>query len=509
MLSTVLGLNLQLERDRHRAPEELRRRDRALGRELATRGGGELRLLRRWLERVLGEEDLRRVSSAMIALRSASVLIAAFGLVAGAGVAAAIYSYDGSHPINILPAVATFALLPVLLLLPLMVALLPDALVRRIPGLEGLRRTLSILGSGLLALVMRLLPQTRRQDLEVAIGRGRAGWSIFGPVQKWTVLNWSQGFAVAFHLGAIGWFLTRVLVTDLSFTWSTTVEAITPERVHALTGALALPWRHWIPDAVPALADVRATQYFRLGTGSVAGAASSVVDPATLGRWWTFLLACMVTYGLAPRILTWSWCRFRRHRAARWTALHLPGVADVLDRLESSLVQTQSAGGAEAEGAAGIDEAAENEAEDFAPTGRAILVDWSGAAAQVDALEAALGGALRSGIEGGHAAGAGNSLAEDARVRAQVADEVRAAGGRTSVLLVVKAYEPATLEVVDFIRELRADLPEATRIVVFAVGRGGPLDRPADVEQWRRRLATVGDPWLSVVGVDGLGREEP
>lgn len=490
MLSTLVAVSLQIERDAEREESALRERDRAIGRALEGSRKNLGSLLRQWWDRVASEEDRRTVGRARGALRATGALMTVLGALSGVGTAAAVYSYDGSQPINILPALATFVVIPLLLLLPLLLQLVPWSP----PGLAGLRDLLLGLGAGVLGLVTRLLRQRHRELLQTALGRGRAHQRVFSRLQKWMLLGWTQSFAVAFHVGAIAWLVARVLVTDLSFTWSTTAEFVTPERVHALTAWLSAPWSAWWPDAVPSLQDVQRTQFFRLGGGMLAGA----TDPATLGRWWTFLLACMVTYGLLPRVLTRVVCAVGRARAARWTLRHLPRVDDVVDRLLHADVRTRATEPEEwGREPATVEVAAD--ADPSALAGDVVLLRWSGADAPEGPLDEALRRELGVTAVRRFSAGGGQSLREDAEVieeAAEAVDEIE----RASLVLLVKSWEPATMDAVDFLVDLRARVGPGVRLLVAALRFPGTGDE-ADVEQWRRRLIAIGDPWLRTVGL--------
>lgn len=130
--------------------------------------------------------------------------------------------------------------------------------------------------------------------------------------------------------------------------------------------------------------------------------------------------------------------------------------------------------------------------------GNGVLVRWSGVEADPRILEEALERELGVHVEHRFDAGAGQSLRDDERVRHEVADRI-ADTERPQILLLVKAWEPATLEALDFLVELRAEVGEAVRIVVVALRLAEGND--GDVEQWRHRLQTVGDPWLRTVGL--------
>lgn len=484
-----LALALQSRRDATRDPVELRRRDRAIAASV-DRGATRSARVRAWLDAVLDGEDRRLLERIDTGLRGLAVVLTLFGLLAGVGAAAAVFRYDGSQPIDLLPALAVFAALPLLLLLGFVVSALP---LGSIPVLRDLQENLLALAGALASAALRALPADARHALVEAFGEGRAHQRLFGRVQKWILLAEMQRFAVAFHVGAIAWFVVRVFVTDLGFTWSATAEAVTPERLHALVETMALPWSSWLPEAVPSIEDVRSTQFFRLAGGTVGDAATPNADPALLSRWWTFVLATMVTYGLVPRVLTQAIASARHRAAVRWTLTHAPVALDALDRMDAPAVETRAT---EAEASApdeahGVDETPGSHG------GHAHAIVWADAATDEAQLRDALRGALDADVaDVSGRAGAGTDLAEEESLVRRVADTVAA---DASVVLVVKAWEPATMDAVDFVRSLRDALGDGRRIVVAARRLDGS---DADVDQWRARMKAVGDPWLRTVGFD-------
>ena len=96
------------------------------------------------------------------------------------------------------------------------------------------------------------------------------------------------------------------------------------------------------------------------------------------------------------------------------------------------------------------------------------------------------------------AAGAPHTPEED-RETVRKAAAVSEGGG---VIVLVRAWEPPLEEFLDFLGELRSGLPSAAPVIVAAVGVGEDLlpSPPTgfQMEAWRRTLAALGDPWLSV-----------
>ena len=264
------------------------------------------------------------------------VLLVLLGLAVGWGAAAAVYSYDGSRPVNVVQVLAVFVGAQLLLLLPLGVVMLPQRLTRLVPGFIAVQEALAWFSPGqLIRLLARWLPEKIRQPLTSATHSGSPQSRQLGRVQKWAVLFPAQAFAIAFNLGALAGCLYLITFSDLAFAWSTTLEP-NPEQVHRLTGILSSPWAGFVPDAVPSLDLIRETLYYRQ-TG-----VSEVSDPSRWGQWWPFLVASMITYGLLPRLFLLVLAGAQLRRSLHRAFAEMPGVTVVLDRLTCELVSTQA-----------------------------------------------------------------------------------------------------------------------------------------------------------------------
>lgn len=480
-LGDVVDLARQLARDDEASGPSLRHRDRAVGRELAHLERRPLRQLLAWLHAVQAD----RIAGQVNALHRLGLAILALGgLAAGWGAAAVVYAYDGTHPVNIIHVLAVFVLLPLVMLLGFGVGLLPRA-----PVLSGVQDAVGLLSPGRLQrLLARRLPQQHRDTLAAWLGRGQAHRRLYGRVDRWMVTHSSQTFALAFHLGAVACALYLVVFSDLAFAWSTTLQ-LDAGRLERWTTLLSAPWAWAWPDARPATHLIESTRYFRLGDGSFPAAQS----PAGLGGWWPFLAMAMAVYGVLPRLLTLLLTRARLQAALRRTFLHLPGLDDVRMRLNHALVETQA------------DEAEQGALDDTttAPAGTAAslhggaaaVIAWAGAVATEEWLASRLGVRVSSW----HQAGGASTLEADRQAIAAAT----AAAGDPALLVLVKAWEPPMAELTDFLRDLRSAGGERRRVHVLPVGPDATVasDRHADL--WRRALARLGDPWLSVITAGG------
>ena len=415
-------------------------------------------------------------------VRVVGVALFAVGALVGAGVAGALFFYDGTHPVNVVRLLGVFVALQALLVAATLVLCLPATVQRAVPGVAVLQDALSVLspgrwGGGL----RRFLPAPQQEAATRFAALARRHRRLYGDVERWGWLSQSQVFGVAFHAGAIAMALSLVAFTDLAFAWSTTLRLDAAEWLR-LTQALATPWASVLPEAVPSQALVDATQYFRASEGH---------DPGESAPWWPFLLACMATYGLLPRVVLLAATRLRLRAAVRRAFARLPGIAALRDRLDNALVET----------AADDDELGARLPEAVPDGAGAALADGLRCHAIVWAslpVGDAAAVASQLGVELVSLENAGDeSLDADGAVIQRLGQ-----AGPDPVLVLVKAWEPPVLEFLDFLGDLRRGIGGDRGVVVvpLAVGAEGRFEAPSsrDASQWQRGVRRLGDPFTQL-----------
>lgn len=140
---------------------------------------------------------------------------------------------------------------------------------------------------------------------------------------------------VAFGLAGIATLLVMVVIQDLAFGWSTTLNTAS-SGYHSLISALAAPWSWLWPSAVPTLELVEATRFFRAANDTTG------VDPFQWGQWWPFVAMAWLTWMVIPRVsLLFLSQGLLRRRATRLLASH-PGMKALLYRMETPTLDTGS-----------------------------------------------------------------------------------------------------------------------------------------------------------------------
>jgi hypothetical protein len=82
-------------------------------------------------------------------------------------------------------------------------------------------------------------------------------------LSNWLIIKRSQMIALFFSFGLLLALLAMVVTKDIAFAWSTTLH-ITPETFQDFLTTVAFPWRDFAPSAVPSMALIEQSQYFRL-----------------------------------------------------------------------------------------------------------------------------------------------------------------------------------------------------------------------------------------------------
>ncbi|MDY0067177.1 MAG: DUF2868 domain-containing protein [Steroidobacteraceae bacterium] len=468
-----------LERDRETRYADRLQRDRQIGREL--RCANPAARVREWWSRLPRAEDppSMELSSAVRRIergrRLITLLMIVIGAVAGAAVASAVFHYEGVWPVNVVTVLATLVLLQLLLVTLTLLLMLP-----KIPGLAGLQELLGGLNPGALAAaVYRRLGRANDQSATLFEWRAARGPAA-ARFARWQILTWSQTAAVAFNLGALGAAVGLIAFTDLAFGWSTTLRIEAAEALR-ITNAISAPWRSWWPEAVPGAQLIEQSRYFRL-----ASERPSLSPAETLTGWWPFLLAAILTYGLAPRCLLLAISLGRLRAATRRLLMDDPGVRALLDRMCGAAV---ALGATEPEAPPPANAASTTGPAPHTVQSAAAVV-WSGALSE-EAARAWAAAHLQRNVTQVHEAGGGRSIALDRAVIEQLARQ------RAQVVLVfVRAWEAPLLDLKDFLAELRAGVGAEASLILAPVGAGGGLATDQQRAVWSRWTGGIADPAL-------------
>ncbi|PLY16843.1 MAG: hypothetical protein C0631_01690 [Sedimenticola sp.] len=170
--------------------------------------------------------------------------------------------------------------------------------------------------------------------VEHRLPRGIAVPAALRPLLKHTILTLGQQLSLLFAIGMLLAFLLYLLVTDLAFGWSSTLN-LTGDLVHQMTSLIAWPWQQVWPAAVPSAELIEQTHYFR-------SAPFSAEQPALFGQWWRFLLMCLLVYVVIPRLITATLYRLQLKGMQRSVLNSDALISGLLQRLSTELIDHEA-----------------------------------------------------------------------------------------------------------------------------------------------------------------------
>jgi hypothetical protein len=364
-----------------------------------------------------------------------------------------------------------------------------------IPGLSSLRR------------LLRRTPSLIPKIAEIIVrGFKPSQWQALHTLQAWLTqsqryrrltlwypLSLSQHFAVGFNLGLAGMFLFFSFASQPDFRWQS--EQFSCTSLEHATHVIAWPWYWLAPQGRPSPNHIRST-YYHLDPVH-AHSDCQLLAGARKPKWWPFLFASMLVYGLLPRLLLAALASWQVRRAARHVALHHPDCRELLLRMQRPLVDT----GARLQPApAGVRPplvSLEPEREEATVScGRGFVLKWAGIRLSDDDIYALV--RRQWGIDPValyEVGGLDVSRDEKALLALEASRDI------DQVLLLVEAWQPPVTDYQNFVTQLRQTLRDDQMIWVLLYHRDTDGDivtpRASDLDQWRTTLERV-DAWLRV-----------
>ncbi len=455
-LRKLLTFDRQVRRDRDQSPVFLHRRDRRFA--LDCQAQGQAPTADRWLEHLdrvgrPGAEQHRHSDPDDGLLRRWQQVTAVFcllGVVLGAVTMAGLLFYEGSQRIN-LTLLLAFAALQCLLAIITM--------IQSVAHWQPWRRLLK-------RIRLRSEPSPLNSLAPVLMARAaHAGGACFG-------------------LAAVATLLMLVVLEDLAFGWSTTLDT-GADRYHSLLSTIAWPWHQLWPAAVPDLSLVEATRYFRAGTDI------TLTDPGRWGDWWPFVMMAWLFYVVLPRLLGLGIAQWQLLTGARRALANHPGMVALEYRLETPTVDT---GNDRHDAEDSPDEHTAAQCQSLPES--QVLIYWSGAN-DPELPDSLTAGHLLTGLAGGQ-----HSLAEDQQTIDECA-ELLNQHKKPAVTLVTRAWEPPIAELEDFIRQARQDWPKKTRLALLPLASDpSQLTSPKQLGQWLRFVERLNDSQVCVCQAD-------
>ncbi len=392
----------------------------------------------------------------------------ALGLLSGVG----LLSYSGHEPVNVIYFIAVAIFIPLFTMLLTLLAML------RASSAESVLVHLS--PAFWMEKILGFLPGNVQEHIKAL--------QINPLLANWVIIRRSQLIVLFFSLGLLLSLLGVVVTKDIAFSWSTTLH-ITPETFYEFLHTLAFPWREIAPSAVPSLELIEQSHYFRLGDKLNE---EMIAHASQLGEWWKFLAFATLFYAIFLRSLMLILASFGFSFAVKQSLLTLKGTTKLLREINEPIISTHSK---KKEKVFIADDASYGQVVNTLDASYDGIQGW--AIPQDELL--VLGDSMKIIAPEHFEVGGANSIEEDSEVIFKSHGEV---------LLFVKAWEPPTMDFVDYLAELTE---KVDKVVVVPIGTVENHYETTfkEIDVWDNKLSTLGDGkvWLKRSTAKALSRE--
>ena len=374
------------------------------------------------------------------------------GLLSGFG----LLSYNGREPVNVIYFIVMVMFVPLFTMLLALVSMLragrsSSVLVHLSPAFW-------------MEKVLGLLPNSFQEEIK--------NIQINPLLANWLIIKRSQLIALCFSLGLLVALIGDVVTQDIAFAWSTTLH-ISPEGLYGFLETMALPWATFLPSGVPSLELIEQSQYFRLGDKL---SSEMISNASSLGEWWQFLTASTLFYAIFLRsVMLWI-AGIGLDYATQSAIFSLRGTQKLLGEINQPIISTH---------------ATEEEAI-FTPNDHGYRQIIKRLKPSYDGIQGwaiphdellVLSESMRVTAPSYKEVGGANSFAEDNAIVAQSQGEI---------LLFVKAWEPPTMDFVDYLSDLRDEVEKVIVMPVGTIDKGySTTDKAIDV--WANKLSLTSD----------------
>ena len=376
------------------------------------------------------------------------------GFVVGFFSGVTLLNYNGHAPVNVIYFIAMVIALPLLTMTLTLFSMIKAHQSRSV--------LIHLSPSYWMEKIVALLPREVQENLE--------NLKLNPLLANWIVIKRSQSIALFFSLGLLVALLLMVATKDIAFSWSTTLH-VTPEAFHSFLNTLAFSWRSWFPSAVPSLELIEQSQYFRLGDGL---SEEMIHNASKLGEWWKFLAFATLFYALILRFFMYMLARIGAKYAVKKSLLNLDGVSTLLQDINTPIISTHAkdTGETTQEVKRGNIQVVEQLDASYD-----VVQGWAMSESKLHVLNDSMKVMSPMVFD----VGGTNTLDEDTEIISKSKGEV---------LLYVKAWEPPTMDFMDYLEAL---IERVDKVVVVPVGTEAEAYKAEDklVDIWAKKIALL------------------
>ncbi|MEX2347269.1 MAG: DUF2868 domain-containing protein [Balneolaceae bacterium] len=391
--------------------------------------------------------------------RLSSRLLVLVSFIVGISAAGVLFYYDGSAPINVLPILAIFVILPLTLLFLSLIFSFPTTSGILSPFLQWIEGRIEA-----------LIPAYQSQNNPALNEQLNEYELVYNEPVQILFRNTLQKASAAYALGALIWMIFNVTTTDLAFSWSSTLE-LEGENIHNITTVMSAPWSWFLPAATVDLETVEATRFFRAG--------SSDIESASSGRWWSFIFMSIVVYSLFPRFLVYFYYRSRFKKILAASLVESEAGHNLLSLSgESLLIETT-----DKPNTGEYPEPDQTTAS--TETNEVIVLLWY----LSELHEETVADKLNRKILSVHQISGLSPVKDDRKIAQQIAKK-SAAGDHADIIVFVKFWESPNIRLERILKEI-ADLNKKSIIKILPLVEKQSQQNTANKRNWGSRMASL------------------
>ena len=255
-----------------------------------------------WIEHNIDSIDKTPIKKLLNYIERFEFFYKLIALILGSITAIGLLSYNGKNPVNVMYILFVVIVLP---LFTIMITFLS--------------------GNSLLNSLQKIFLHTKLEYIDTKL------------VKAYLLKN-TQLFSLLFYVAFLLSFIMIVLTKDIAFVWSSTVD-IAPQDFYNILKLFAYPWIKLFPQAMPSLQLIHDSQYFRLGNYIHH---DMITHAKYLGKWWKYIVASTLFYAIFLRFLTYLFFNFRYKAELKKALLRIDGVSELLKDMDEPYIQKSS-----------------------------------------------------------------------------------------------------------------------------------------------------------------------
>ena len=362
---------------------------------------------------------------------------------------ASLLTYSGSEPVNVVYLLLFYILFPILSIVVSLLSIIEIILSKN-------------------SLIADIMPPYWL--LKIFKTDKIKSYTIPATLFKTYIIYKAQIISAIFYIGAFISFIVIIATQDIAFAWSSTLS-ISTDELHRFVEYIAIPWREYLPQAVPSMKLIEFSHFYHID-GLYA------LNAQIVGEWWRFLAMSIIFYAILPRIIIFPFIYLYHKKIEKDTILSDKRVVKLIRNICEPIIEKS---------AVGEEKSLKYEHKEYQKVQKSRVYDsialWSIDIESAEEILRHYDISADTIIEFG-----GNK-----RYDLDLNDTKRLKG---AVLVIVKSWEPPTMDFIDILIEIQKSVDE---IYILPIGLRGYTPKESDIDIWIGKIKYCGIDDIKVV----------